>query len=110
MGDVLTELARAGLQSDQRYTESYIHQRISRGYGPLRIRRELAERGVATDLIEQALEALDVDWFEAMAAVRVKRFGPAPPSDFREQSRQSRFLQYRGFSGEQISRLFRTAG
>ena len=64
----MTELARAGLQSDQRYTESYINQRISRGYGPLRIRRELAERGVATDLIEQALEALDVDWFEAMVS------------------------------------------
>lgn len=104
---VVSGLAAEGLQSDERFTESYIHHRIDRGYGPLRIRRELQERGVGEDLIEVALESLDMDWQEAAARVREKKFGDGPPSDFREQSRQSRFLQYRGFSGEQIQRLFR---
>jgi len=104
---VVAALAREGLQSDDRYTESYIHQRISRGYGPVRIRRELQERGVEEGLIEEAFAALDVDWEVAVAAVREKRFGRALPADFNEQMRQSRFLQYRGFSGEQIRRLFR---
>jgi len=35
-------------------------------------------------------------------AVRRKRFGAAPPSDFRERARQARFLEYRGFDGDQI--------
>jgi regulatory protein len=37
----------------------------------------------------------------------VKKFGPARPGDFRERSRQMRFLQQRGFSAEQIEALFR---
>jgi regulatory protein len=38
--------------------------------------------------------------------VREKRFGLAQPRDFRERSRQMRFLQQRGFSSEQISSAF----
>ncbi|MEX2523493.1 MAG: regulatory protein RecX [Gammaproteobacteria bacterium] len=106
---VVSGLAAEGLQSDERFTESYIHHRIERGYGPLRIRRELQERGVGEDLIEAALESLDTDWQEVAARVREKKFGSTLPPDFKEQSRQSRFLQYRGFSGEQIHRLFRTS-
>ncbi len=106
---VVNGLAAEGLQSDERFTESYIHHRIERGYGPLRIRRELQERGVAGEVVEWALESLDTDWQEAAALVREKKFGSASPSDFKEQSRQSRFLQYRGVSGEQIQRLFRAS-
>jgi regulatory protein len=75
----------------------------------VRIRRELQDRGVSEELVERAFEALDVDWSKAIAAVREKKFGRELPSDFKERSRQSRFLQYRGFSGEQIRRLFRPA-
>jgi regulatory protein len=73
----------------------------------VRIRRELQERGVPEELIEQAFESMDVDWSDAIATVREKKFGRKLPSEFKERSRQSRFLQYRGFSGEQIRRLFR---
>ena len=103
----MTDLAREGLQSDERYTESYIHHRINRGYGPVHIRRELQQRGVSDEMVELVFDALNVDWPRAIAAVREKKFGSGMPSDFKERSRQSRFLQYRGFSGEQISRLFR---
>jgi len=34
--------------------------------------------------------------------VRSKRFGDAMPEDFKERARQARFLQYRGFTSEQI--------
>ena len=103
----VSALAREGLQSDARYTESYIHHRISRGYGPLYIRRELREHGVDESVVEQTLDQLQMDWGVAIQAVREKKFGAKMPTDFQEQARQSRFLQYRGFSGEQISRLFR---
>jgi len=39
--------------------------------------------------------------------VRLKRFGLQPPDDFRERSRQMRFLLQRGFTTEQIDTLFR---
>jgi regulatory protein len=40
--------------------------------------------------------------------VRLKRFGPIRPDNFRERSRQMRFLLQRGFTAEQIDALFRT--
>ena len=39
-------------------------------------------------------------------SVREKKFGPERPADYRERARQSRFLQYRGFTGEQIQSAF----
>ena len=73
----------------------------------MRIRQELKDRGVGDDLIEQSLEAAAIDWQELAEQVRVKRFGSGAPEDYRERIRQSRFLFQRGFSSEQISRLFR---
>ena len=52
--------------------------------------------------IETALRDADVDWLATARAVRRKRFGAEAPGDFRERARQARFLEYRGFSGEQI--------
>jgi regulatory protein len=46
-------------------------------------------------------------WQELLVQVRLKKFGPAPPDDFRERSRQMRFLLQRGFTAEQIDALFR---
>ena len=98
---VLEALAAQGLQSETRFAEHYARGREQRGYGPVRIRQELRERGIDDGLIATALEALEVDWFAAARAARHKRFGAAAPADFREQARQLRFLNNRGFDAEQ---------
>ena len=100
IGAVLDDLAAENLLSDQRFTESYIRQRVGKGYGPDRIRQELRQKGVDPELLELALDEADVDWVERAAEVRLKKFGSSPPSDFKEKARQLRFLNYRGFSGE----------
>ena len=97
---VLDDLQAESLLSDQRFTESYIRQRVSKGYGPDRIRQELRQKGVAGELLEIALEQAEIDWVERAAEVRLKKFGPTPPPDFKEKARQLRFLNYRGFGGE----------
>ena len=108
VAETLAALAAKSLLSDERFCETYVHHRIARGYGPLRIRHELAQRGVAAQLIEQALEQADVDWPQHLAGVRVAKFGGRMPAGFPEQARQGRFLQQRGFSTEDIRRLFRS--
>ncbi len=75
--------------------------RRERGYGPLRIGRELRERGIGRALCAALLEGAEVDWNALAAAARRKRFG-APPADATERARQWRFLHYRGFTSEQI--------
>ena len=102
----LAALVADHLLSNARFSEAFVHSRIQRGSGPQKIRAELRERGIPDELIDDSLEAHADSWRELAREVREKRFGRAEPRDFRERSRQMRFLQQRGFSTEQISRVF----
>ncbi len=94
---VLDELAAEGLQSDDRFVESYLHARMEKGFGPLRIRAELKERGIDEARIRLALEGVEAQWREQLLRVARRRFGDAPPADRREMGRRARFLAGRGF-------------
>ena len=102
----LDRLAEEGLLDESRYLESFIAARARAGYGPLRIREELAQRGLPREAIEQALGECGVDWAEQLHDLWQRRFG-VRPQDQKERARQGRFLAYRGFSMEQVSRLLR---
>lgn len=99
---VADDLVTENLLSDARFAESFVASRAARGQGPLRIRRELEERGVSGELIEIAFDEAGTDWAACAAGVRRKRFGPAMPEDFPDKAKQMRFLQYRGFAPDQI--------
>ena len=107
VGEALAGLKAAGIQNDARFAEAYIRNRVANGYGPVRITRELYERGVSRELVTQVLAALEMDWAEQVQAVRQKKFGRQAPADIKEQARQSRFLQYRGFTYQQIGNAFK---
>jgi regulatory protein len=98
----LVELTATGALKEARFTESYVRSRVARGKGPVRIRAELAERGVAVEESVPALQGVEQDWHALAREVREKRFGPALPTEFKERARQARFLQYRGFDAAQI--------
>lgn len=100
---VVQTLTADGLQSDQRFTMSFVTVKAGRGSGPLRIRQTLKERGITASLIDDALSGLEIDWYAEARAVRQKKFGAGRPPDFKEKARQMRFLQYRGFDMDQIS-------
>lgn len=99
---VLDELARKKLLSDERYVASYIDHHARRGQGPARIRLALKQAGVTGEVIELAIDSARVDWHEAARTVRRKKFGAVAPQSFPERAKQARFLQYRGFSADQI--------
>jgi regulatory protein len=103
----LLRLTAERLQSDVRFAESYARQRISRGYGPLRLREELRERGVSEGDAAMAMDELEVDWGAVAAEVMHKKFGALAPDDIREKARRIRFMQYRGFTADHYQRLLR---
>jgi len=103
----LQTLSREGLLSDERFTESFIHSRMERGSGPVKIRAELRQRGVADEIITNWLDERDRVWLERAESVRCKKFGSALPVDYKEKARQARFLQYRGFSAEHTRQVLR---
>lgn len=99
---VLQGLQAQGLQSDERFARIWTRHRLLQGYGPVRIQVELRQKGVAGELIQQCLADEDFDWFEQARQVWQRRFGGKGTPDAREKARQMRFLQYRGFTGDQI--------
>ena len=99
---VVEDLAGRALVSDRRFVESFLAHRSGRGQGPVRIRAELRERGVDSSAIEDAIDSAEVHWTALAASVRRRRFGAALPKDFAARAKQARFLQYRGFTQDQI--------
>ena len=100
----LGELSDEGLLDEARFAEAFVRSRIERGQGPVRIAEEMRRRGVGGEAIDAALEAAEVDWIALARRVREHRFGAALPEQRRELARQSRFLQQRGFTAEQVRR------
>jgi regulatory protein len=90
------------LLQESRYVEQFVGQHARKGQGPARIRHELRERGVDRETVDAALAAGEVDWVQRAREARRRKFGAALPLDRRERAKQARFLQYRGFSPDQI--------
>ncbi|HLQ24325.1 MAG TPA: regulatory protein RecX [Acidiferrobacterales bacterium] len=105
ISEVVVALQAQRLLSDERFTEALIRARRARGFGPVRIQRELQEKGIGDELIEDKLDFSGRAWLEQLDRVRRKKFGNALPRSLAERAKQTRFLQYRGFSLEQIQRI-----
>lgn len=97
---ILDEFIAQSWQSDTRFTDVFIRSYARKGQGALNIKQELKQRGITDkELIEPFLA--EHDWFELAQQTRLKKFGEDLPIERKEQARQLRFLQYRGFSSEQ---------
>lgn len=104
---VLDTLTETGLLSDERMAEAYVAGRLRKGFGPLRLRQELRERGLDEDLIGPVIDLSPSDWLELMSRVAARKFGPSPVTDRKELARRARFLEYRGFPPDLVGRYLR---
>jgi regulatory protein len=102
---VVQELEKQGLQSDKRFVESYVAMRLRRGFGSIRIKAELCERGVDPELIEQFLSGYKSIWVELAQSVRSKKFGCEIPTSMSEQAKQMRYLYYKGFDADLVRKI-----
>ena len=102
----LDRLTEEGLLSESRYLESFVSYRARSGYGPLRIREELSQRGLQRTDIELALRECGISWQAQLEDTWRRKFAGHLPIDARERAKQGRFLAYRGYSMEMIGRLF----
>ena len=104
LDEQLSRLAEENLQSDMRFAESYVRQRIERGYGPVRLCEELRERGITRSDIALTMDTLEIDWHAHAAEVLRGKFGVQPAADIKEEARRARFMQHRGFTAEHYRR------
>jgi regulatory protein len=101
---VLDQLEQRALLSDARFVEAYVAQRVRKGYGPLRIRAELSERGIEGGLVARAFEQGAFDWDALLDELIGRRFGDTPAADSTELARRARFLSARGFPADLVGR------
>lgn len=101
----LDRLMTEGSIDESRLAEHYVAERVGKGFGPLRIRGELREKGLADELIDHHLEPLKDDWAGVLATVHDRRFGNEPPTDRADLGRRARFLEQRGFPTDSIRRF-----
>jgi regulatory protein len=104
-GLVVDDLRGRGLQSDARFAEVFVHSRVGRGLGPIRIRQELSRRGIDEDVADEVLTTSADYWLELAENARRKKFGDAAPSGRDHWNRQARFLAQRGFPSDIIYRV-----
>ncbi len=88
---------------DLRYAKSQIRQHVYKGHGERRIRQELNQKRVAESVIDEAMAEEPQDWFEWARMAAEKKFKGVKAKDQKEYAKQVRFMQYRGYSFDQIS-------
>jgi regulatory protein len=102
---VLDGLIKDGLQSDARFADSFFRLRVNAGYGPNYIRAELRQRGIDEALVAEVFSEQGVDWGEAARQVFDKKFSGVDLSDQKARAKCMRFMQYKGFTFDQIKDL-----
>lgn len=102
LDQVLDSLESNGYLSDERFAEQYVSYRKKKGFGPVRIRIELQERGISPDLVNAYTDPRDDQWFELLGECCRRKFGDTRIKDFKERAKRARFLEYRGFPSELI--------
>jgi regulatory protein len=102
---VLDELAAQGYLSDARFAHALVRQKQG-AYSRRSLVQTLKAKGVAGEVVTEALAGADTDDAATLVALWRRRLGRAPADD-REKARQVRFLQSRGFSLSAIFKLLR---
>ena len=106
LAQVLDELQGKDFISEARVVESVINRRAGR-FGAARIRHELLGKGLAAEVVAQAVSSLKASEVERAREVWRRKFdGLAPDSAGR--AKQMRFLAARGFGSEAIRRAVLT--
>jgi regulatory protein len=100
---LLNEFIARGWLSDARFTEQIVRARKVK-FGSAKIAHELREKGVADELITDAISEVQDSELENATEVWHKKF-KQPASNRNEWAKQARFLQSRGFSFDTIKKV-----
>ena len=105
--NALEDLIKRDYLSDERFSEAYIHIRQQKGFGPIRISVELNERGVDERIYQSYLRPSSKQWVDALEQTYQTKYRGAPIKDFQDKAKRIRFLQYRGYSLDNIHQVFK---
>ncbi|UCH46709.1 MAG: recombination regulator RecX [Betaproteobacteria bacterium] len=100
---LLDEFEGKGWLSERRFVDAVVQTR-KRRFGTAKVLRELKDKGVSDQGLDEAREVLRAEELETARSVWNKKFGKQPTS-LAERAKQSRFLAGRGFSPDVIRKV-----
>ena len=107
---VLDDLAQTGWQSDERFTQGWVHRKAS-AQGASRIVQDLKLQGIPAEAIaavQAELKDSELSRAQAVWSRKFSRIGkPLSPNEY---AKQGRFLASRGFSTDVIRRVLKNPG
>ncbi len=106
---VVDKLTKAGWQDDLRFAELLVRSRANTGYGPVRIRAELATHALSAEIIATALEKFECDWCGNASDLLQRRHPSALDGDRVAQRKAADFLLRRGFGMDQVMSALRSS-
>ena len=101
----LNKLSEEKLQSDLRFSESYIRSRYNSGFGTTRIKYDLSLRKVSDSIIINAFDQADLNWTEKLKKENTKKYGVDKSKNMQELSKRIKFFVQRGFEKEMIRKV-----
>ena len=106
----IDRLAKEGLQSDERFSEAYIRSKTQAGYGPIKIKMELAQKGISNNFLDKKFSELKINWEDEIKELLLRKF-PKTRYNFDEEKIKAKainFLQRRGFDFDLCYRQVKT--
>ena len=108
---VLERLESEGFWDEQRYAQAFANDKLRfQGWGRLKIRAALAQKGVASGAVQTALEELDEDTYRETLqtlADKKRRELRGERDQYVLRQKLSRFLYGRGFSLDEIQEILK---
>ncbi|MCK5725412.1 MAG: regulatory protein RecX [Thiotrichaceae bacterium] len=99
---LLNSLEEKDYLSEERYTEMIVRSGLNKGYGRYKILNKLYQSKVTNLLIERYLNSDQINWYEQIHKVCMKKCAGQLPHDYNKRAKLARFLKSRGFENELI--------
>ncbi len=100
-------LREEGLQSDERFAESFIRSRSLKGFGPEKISNELRSKGIEENLIKKMVYSQELDWKMILKKEFKKKYPQSMNYNIEDISKMKKFFFQRGFLIDEINELFK---
>jgi len=99
---VIAHLIEKNYLSDERFADCVFRYRANKGFGWRYIKAELTQKGVCSTITQNLHKSSEIDWYLQAELAYNKRFGNSIIKDQKDKAKRIRFLQYRGYSHEEI--------
>ena len=113
IGQVLKDLKQVSLVNDKDFALAWTRDRLSKGYGELRIKEELREKGIEARLISDSLKSVKTEYNPDVIVkqlVQKKVNSYKDSSEWEKKRKISFFLKSRGFMDDEIQRQLESLG